>query len=47
VWLSRYRGRRIAWTPQLRSYLNNHFVIVLSYGQQGRLFERKSLVHKT
>jgi hypothetical protein len=47
VWLSRYRGRRIAWTPELRSYLNNHFVIVLSYGQQGRLFERKSLVHKS
>jgi hypothetical protein len=47
VWLSRYNGRRIAWTPRLRSYLNNHFALVLSYGQQGRLYERKSLVHKS
>lgn len=43
VWRSRYNGRRIPWTPKLRSYLNNHFVIVLNYGQQGRLYERKSL----
>jgi hypothetical protein len=47
VWLSRYNGRRIAWTPKLRSYLNNHFDVVLSYGLQGRLYERKSLVHKS
>ena len=46
VWRSHYNGRRIPWTPKLRSYLNNHFVIVLNYGLQGRLYERNSLVHK-
>jgi hypothetical protein len=46
VWRSRYNGRRVPWTPEFRAYLSKHFVIVLNYGQQGRLYERKGF-HRT
>jgi hypothetical protein len=46
VWRSRYSSRRVPWTPRFRAYLNNRFVIVLNYGQQGRLYERKSMLRR-
>ncbi len=42
VWLSYNADRRVAWTPQLRAYLQAHFVPVFRHGWHDTLYQRRS-----
>ncbi len=41
IWLSYNAYRRVAWTPQLRAYLQAHFVPVLRHGWHDTLYRRR------
>jgi hypothetical protein len=43
VWLSGKYNHRVAWTPQLRAYLQSHFTEILSAGNAGHLYRRIGL----
>jgi hypothetical protein len=40
VWLSGLNKHRVAWTPQLTSYFNSHFVRIMRAGPAGSLYRR-------
>jgi alpha-1,2-mannosyltransferase len=43
VWLTGLNKHRVAWTPQLTSYFNSHFVRVMRAGPAGSLYRRIGL----
>jgi alpha-1,2-mannosyltransferase len=43
VWLSGLNKHRVAWTPQLTSYFNSHFVRIMRAGPAGSLYRRIGL----
>jgi alpha-1,2-mannosyltransferase len=40
VWLTGLNKHRVAWTPQLTSYFNSHFVRIMRAGPAGSLYRR-------
>jgi hypothetical protein len=43
VWLTGMNNHRVAWTPQLTSYFNTHFVRIMRAGPAGSLYRRIGL----
>jgi len=43
VWLTGLNKHRVAWTPQLTSYFNSHFVRIMRAGPAGSLYRRIGL----
>jgi len=43
VWLTGLNKHRVAWTPQLTSYFNAHFVRIMRAGPAGSLYRRIGL----